>query len=86
MADLDWWLKRPTTVPSRAGLAAHAENRGGQLSWRRAVAPVAERGQPGRRASVGDDECGGGVDRRVAHRRAELGRCGRGAMTRQRRR
>jgi hypothetical protein len=35
MAGLAWQPKRPTTGPSGAGLAAHAENRGGRLSWRR---------------------------------------------------
>jgi hypothetical protein len=72
MASLAWWPKGPTAGPSRAGLAAHAENRGGRLSWHRAAAPVAKRGQPGRRASAGDDERGGGVDGRVAHRRGKL--------------
>jgi hypothetical protein len=67
--------------------------RGGQTEALRGAATVApsfrlvvEREQQGRRASVWDDECGGSVDRRVAHRWAEFGRCGRGATTRQRRR
>jgi hypothetical protein len=47
---------------------------------------VVECEQLGWRASAWDDECGGGVGRRAAHRRAEFGRCGGGAMTRQRRR
>jgi hypothetical protein len=54
MADLAWWLKRPTTVPSRAGLAAHAENRGGQLSWRRGG------GASGRTRVAGEAGFGGG--------------------------
>jgi hypothetical protein len=67
--------------------------RGGQTEALRGAATVApsfrlvvEREQQGRWASVWDDECGGSVDRRVAHRWAEFSRCGRGATTRQRRR
>jgi hypothetical protein len=37
---------------------------------------MVEREQLGRRVSAWDDECGGGIDRRTAHRWAEFGRCG----------
>jgi hypothetical protein len=47
---------------------------------------VVEREQPGRRASAWDNECRGGVGRRVAHQWAEFNRCGRGATTRKCRR
>jgi hypothetical protein len=42
---------------------------------------VVEHDQPGRWASVWDNECGGGVGRRAAHQQAEFSRCSRGAMT-----
>jgi hypothetical protein len=62
MAGLAWRLKWPTTSPSRAGLAAHAETGEGGFHGAGAAALVALRGQPGRWASVGDIESGGGVD------------------------
>jgi hypothetical protein len=37
---------------------------------------VVEHEQLGRRVSAWDDECGGGIDRRTAHRWVEFGRCG----------
>jgi hypothetical protein len=77
-------------APAALHREALNERRGGFLTGRggpmeelwgaATVAPsfrsVVECEQPGRRASAWDDECGGGVDRRMAHRRAEFGRCG----------
>jgi hypothetical protein len=72
MAGLAWLPKRPTVGPSRDGLAAHAETGEGDSHGTGAATPVAEHEQWGRWTLTWDDERGGGVDQRAAHRRGKL--------------
>jgi hypothetical protein len=58
VASLAWRPKRPTTGASRAGLVAHAENRGGQLSWHKGGAASGRSGERQRRGKMTDSPIG----------------------------